>query len=178
MRFWPGNRDMDETKTETAAKGGGRGLRIALGISVALNLLVAGLVAGAVLRDGGPRERMLRDLEFGPFTEALSREDRDALRRDFVARSGGFRDMRSEMRSDFDALLGALRAEPFDIDAARAVLEGQQARMQSRLALGQELLLDRLAAMTPAARAAFADRLEDRLRHGGRGGDGRPGGDD
>lgn len=169
---------MDESGTETVAKGGGRGVRIALGVSVALNLLVAGLVAGAVLRDGGPRDRMLRDLEFGPFTEALSREDRDALRRDFVARSGGFRDMRAEMRSDFDALLGALRAEPFDIDAARAVLAGQQARMQSRLALGQDLLLERLAAMPPRARAEFADRLEERLRHGGRGGDGPPGGGD
>ena len=168
---------MDESKADGVAKGSGRGLRIALGISVALNVLVAGLVAGAVLRDGGPRERMLRDLEFGPFTEALSREDRDALRRDFVARSGGFRDMRAEMRSDFDALLGALRAEPFDIDAARAVLAGQQARMQARLELGQELLLERVAAMSPQARAEFADRLEERLRRGGRGGDGRPGGD-
>ena len=54
-----------------AAARGGRGVRIALGISVALNLLVVGLVAGAVLRDGGPRERMVRDLDFGPFTEAL-----------------------------------------------------------------------------------------------------------
>lgn len=168
---------MDAGKTEVGTVRGGRGLRIALGISVALNLLVAGLVAGAVLRDGGPRERMLRDLEFGPFTEVLSREDRDGLRRDFLARSGGFRDMRAEMRSDFDALLGALRAEPFDIGAARAVLEAQQTRMQSRLALGQELLLERVAAMTPAARAAFADRLEERLRHGGRGDGGRPGGD-
>jgi len=172
---------MDETKTEaTAAKGGGRGLRIALGVSVALNLLVAGLVVGAVLRDGGPRDRMLRDLDFGPFTEALTREDRDALRRDFVARSGGFRDMRAEMRADFNALLAALRAEPFDIDAARAVLEGQQTRLQSRLVLGQDLLLERLAAMSPEARAAFADRLEQGLRRGGgdRERDGKHGGGD
>jgi uncharacterized membrane protein len=146
--------------------GAGKGLRIALGVSVALNLLVAGLVAGAVLRDGGPRDRMLRDLDFGPFTEALSGADRDALRREFVARSGGFRDMRDEMRADFDALLRALRVEPFDVEAVRGLLAGQQARVQERLMLGQDLLLERLAAMSPTARAEFADRLEHRLRRG------------
>ena len=65
----------------------GKGLRIALGISVALNLLVVGLVAGALLRDGDPRARMVRDLDFGPFTEALSPRDREALRRSFVERA-------------------------------------------------------------------------------------------
>ena len=60
----------------------GRGLRIALAISVALNLAIAGLVAGAVLRNHAPggREDVARELGFGPFTEALSREDRRALR--------------------------------------------------------------------------------------------------
>ena len=147
--------------------GSGRGLRIALGVSVALNLLVAGLVAGAVLRDGGPRDRMLRDLDFGPFTEALEPRDRDALRRDFVDRSRGMRDARDAMRADFDALLAVLRAEPFDVAAARAVLEGQRSRMQARIDLGRDLLLERLAAMSVEARSAFADRLERRLRRGG-----------
>lgn len=178
MAFWPGNRIMVDTKDGSGAAvpagkpGNGKGLRIALGVSVALNLLVAGLVAGAVLRDGGPRDRMLRDLDFGPFTEALSDSDRDALRRDFVARSGGFREMRAQMRADFDALLRVLRVEPFDVEAVRSLLEGQQARVQERLVLGQDLLLERLAAMSPEARAEFADRLERRLRRGPGGRDG------
>ena len=150
----------------------GRGIRIALGVSVALNLLVAGLVAGAFLRDGGPRDRMVRDLDLGPFTEAFRPEDRDALRRDFVERMPAMRDMRSEMREDFAALLSVLRTEPFDTDAARAVLERQRGRMQERVDLGQALILERLAAMSPADRAGFADRLERRLRFGFRHGDG------
>ena len=48
----------------------------------------------------------------------------------------------------------------------------QQARMQERLVLGQDLLLERLAAMSPEARAEFADRLERRLRRGPGGRDG------
>ena len=147
-----------------------RGLRIALGVSVALNLLVAGVVAGAILRDGGPRDRMVRDLDLGPFTEALSQEDRAALRRDFVARMPELGEARRAMREEFRDLLALLRADPFDPEAMRQVLGGQRARMQERVDLGQELLLQRLAAMTPEARQAFADRLEERLRRGSRDG--------
>jgi len=147
--------------------GGGKGLRIALGVSVALNLLVAGLVA--MLRDGGPHDRMVRDLDFGPFTEALTREDREALRRDFLQRAPGLRDMRAQMRQDFGALLTALRSDPFDPAALRGLLANQQARMTERIALGQELMVERLSAMSPEARARFADRLEERLRRGPRG---------
>lgn len=148
----------------------GKGLRIALGISVALNLLIAGLVAGALLREGDPRARMVRDLDFGPFTEALSPRDREALRRSFVERAPGMRDMRREMRSDLETFLTVLRSEPFDPAALEAVMDNQAGRMSRRIELGRELLLERLAAMPAAERAAFADRLEKRLRKGG----GRP----
>lgn len=155
---------MDEAvKAET---GSGRGVRIALAVSVALNLLVIGLVAGAMLRDGGPRGRMAGDPAFGPFTEALAPEDRAALRQEFVQRIPEMRDMRRQMRTDFAALLEALRAEPFDAGAVRGLIEAQSARMAGRLQVGQELLVARIEAMTPEARAAFADRLESRLRRG------------
>lgn len=152
-----------------------RGLRIALGVSVALNLLVVGVVAGAILRDGGPRDRMVRDLDLGPFTEALSPDDRAAMRREFVARMPEMGEARRAMRAEFRDLLALLRAEPFDPEAMRQVMTGQRARMQERVDLGQELLLQRLESMTPDARQAFADRLEDRLRRGLRDG-GRNGG--
>lgn len=153
----------------------GKGLRVALAVSVGLNLLIVGLLAGAVLRDGGPRARMTDDVQFGPFTEALTEQDRKALRRDFVERMPDMRDMRRQMREDFAGLLAALRAEPFDADAVRALLAGQSVRMAERLQLGQDLLVERIGAMTPQERAAFADRLEQRLR---RGPDRRAGGGD
>lgn len=158
-----------------AGKPAGKGLRIALAVSVALNLLVVGVVAGAMLREGGPRGRMMGELDFGPFAEALTGEDRDALRRAFVERAPDMRDMRRQMRADFQGLLSALRAEPFDAGALRQAMAGQAERMAERLQLGQELMLERLEAMSPEARAQFADRLEERLRHGPRGGpDGKP----
>jgi hypothetical protein len=59
-----------------------------------------------------------------------------------------------------------LRADPFDAEALRNVVANQGDRMAARLALGQDLILARIAAMTPAERAAFADRLERRLERG------------
>lgn len=157
----------------------GKGVRIALGISVALNLAVVGLVAGALLRDGDPRARMVRDLDFGPFTEALSPRDRDALRREFVERAPEMRDVRRAMRDDLETFLTVLRTEPFDPAALAVVMDNQDGRMARRIELGRDLLLDRLAAMPPEERAAFADRLERRLRRGGgNDGPGRPGGDE
>jgi uncharacterized membrane protein len=149
----------------------GRGLKIALGLSLMLNLAVAGVVAGAALNQRAPgRADVVRDLGFGPFTEALSDEDRTALRRSFLREVPDFRDMRRTMRTDLVDMLAVLRAEPFDPAALESVFARQNARMSERLALGQRLLFDRVAAMTPAARAAFADRLEQSLmRRGGRG---------
>lgn len=165
----------DPTPSTPPAAPSGRGLKIALGLSLMLNLAVAGLVVGAVINQRAPgRSDMVRDLGFGPYTEALSDEDRVALRRSFMREVPDLRDMRRAMRADLDDLLAVLRAEPFDPAALESVLARQNARMSERIVLGQRLLFDRVAAMTPAARAAFADRLEQvlmrRSMHGDRDG--------
>ena len=159
------------TQTPTQTPGekpkSGRGLRIALALSVALNLAVLGVVAGAMLRDGpGMRAAMVRDLGFGPYTEALAPEDRKALRRALFDRAPEIRDTRRLMREDTGALLDLLRADSFDAEAFKARMEAQHARMEKQLRLGQDLLQDFIAAMTPEARRAFADRLEAGLRRG------------
>ena len=147
----------------------GRGLRWALGISLALNLAVVGMVAGAMLRDGpGMRGAMVRDLGFGPFTEELSRDDRRALRQALFERAPEIRQARQQRQEDLQALVAILRAEPFDAAALAAAMAEQEARMVGQLRLGQTVLQERIAAMTPEARRGFAERLEDGLSHGGR----------
>jgi uncharacterized membrane protein len=143
-----------------------RRLRIALIASLGVNLLVLGTVAGAVfLGPGdGPRRFEVRDIGFGPFDRALTREDRDALRQAFVDRAGTMRDGWRQMRADLELFLTILRVEPFDPAALQAVAELQADRMQERFALGQDLLMQRIVAMTEAERLAFADRLEEALR--------------
>lgn len=156
---------------------GGRGLKIALAVSLALNLGVAGLVLGAVLHGGpdmhGPRDR---DLGFGPFAEALSPDDRKALRRELVERMPELKSMRAQIDADLGQMLTLLRAEPFDPAALRDVMARQRARLEGQLSLGGTLLADHLAGLTQAERLAFADRLEAAMRHEGKAGGGKDGG--
>jgi uncharacterized membrane protein len=111
---------------------------------------------------------MPRDLGFGPFTEALSPEDHHALKEAIRADLPAFRAGREAAKAEFDTLLTALRAEPFDLAAVNTAMSAIVDRNAERLAKGQDLLAARIKAMSPADRLAFADRLEKALRHGPR----------
>ena len=143
-----------------------RGVKIALALSVALNLAVAGLVAGAWIGDGPHRGGMPRDMSFGPFSEALDDTDRRAIRQALLERLGEFREQRAAARAEFETLLTALRADPFDAGALKSALAALETRNAERLELGRSLIETRLIEMTPEERAAFADRLEKGLRRG------------
>ena len=142
-----------------------RGVKIALALSVALNLAVAGLAVGAWLGGGGGRD-MPRDLSFGPFSAALDDSDRRAIRRALMERMGEFRAARAEARAEFETLLATLRADPFDPAAMKAALVAIETRNAERLELGRSLIESRLAEMSTDERRAFADRLERGLRRG------------
>jgi Spy/CpxP family protein refolding chaperone len=134
-------------------------------VSLALNLAVAGLAIGAVLRHGdmnnSPRARV--DQIGGPYTAALSREDRRSIWRDMRAMQGEGRSSRGQIRAEFDAVVDALRADPYDPAQVRAIVERQFQAGIERQQLGQSLLLARIDTMTPAERLQFADRLAERL---------------
>lgn len=148
-------------------KGASRWLHWGLAASVALNLAVVGLVVGAMWRGHeDPRRDFVRDLGFGVYSEALSPEDRKALRQAFRDKMPGFRKTREEMGADLQGILVALRADPFDPEALKARLAAQNQRSVGQLALGQDLIRDLMLGMSPQARLAFADRLENRLRNG------------
>ena len=138
--------------------------------SLAVNLLILGVVIGWVLSPDGPRrdDRPARSLMGAPFAEALAPEDRRALSREMRGRADRIEGTRDELRARFETLLDALRAEEWDRGAVTAVLDDQRRAAEGRQRLGEELLLDRLDAMTPEARRAYADRLEERVRRGRR----------
>lgn len=167
--------DLAPPAPTTAPPRPGRGLRIALAVSLALNLGVAGLVVGSFLH-GGPGGRgdpMVRDMGFGPFDEALRPEDRAALRKSLVQHAGDLRAARREMQADASAILTALRADPFDPAGLTSALAAQEQHLADRLRLGSGLIRDFLVALPPQDRLDFADRLEGRMRHGrGEGGKG------
>ena len=147
-------------------KKSGRLQRGILVVSLALNLLVVGVVAGAFIKGGGPDGPHRIDLTVGPLTRAMEGERRDAVR-DALRESGAFqRRDRSEIRQDMQVLLATLRADVFDEAEFRDALARQRARLQS----GQDAVLDAITTqiedMGPEERAAFADRLEAQARRG------------
>jgi len=148
------------------ASGPGRAVKVVLAISLAINLAVAGLFLGNILKNRaeGPRPQSVHDLGFGLFSPALTEDDRRALRRAFVERAPDMREARRAMRQDLAEMLEAIRAEPFELARLEAVLERSSLRAAERRDLGERLILDHLVGLDQAKRAAFADRLEEGLR--------------
>ncbi|UAB89791.1 periplasmic heavy metal sensor [Ruegeria sp. SCSIO 43209] len=138
---------------------------ILLVVSLALNLLIVGVILGAALRFKGSAHADAPP-GFGPaLYYALPKSDRKALR-------GELSDLRGKgshrRKQDFTALSQVLRAVPFD-PAAVASLLAQQSKATADLqtALHQQWLAQ-ISAMNDDQRAAYADRLEDVVKRGPR----------
>jgi uncharacterized membrane protein len=143
-------------------------MKLLLAVSLAINLGVLGMLGGAALRGAGDRGRPdVRDIGFGPFTDALSPQDRQELRRAFLQDGGNPRAMRQMMRAEVGTLLQVLRTEPLQEAELRAAFNRLRQRGQERLDMGQRLLADHIIAMSPDDRARFADRLEAMMARGG-----------
>lgn len=173
-------------QTEPPRKGLRGWVKAVFALSLTLNFLVLGVVAGGIIGHarhlpppGGEREAS-DPFTLGPLSGAFSREDRAAMRRAAEGQGTDFRAMRGAIRGDFDKMEAALRAEPFDEATVRAVLADMRTRTLKRMDLGEEVMLARLRTMSPEARAAFAERLHDGFARIdariGRGHDDAPGG--
>ncbi|NIZ10137.1 periplasmic heavy metal sensor [Pseudooceanicola sp. HF7] len=143
-------------------------MKIAFFISLALNLAVAGMVGGAILRghgEHGPRSRPPGADRFGGvIAYALSPEDRRWIGREIGREMRERRPERDVVRAEFERILGALRSDPYEADVLEDSMERQLEEAMRRLGLGQKVLLERLAEMSREERLAVADRLEEVLR--------------
>ena len=139
----------------------GRGLKWALFLSLALNLLVIGALAGAAMRH---RMAPPGPVGFDPVARfwadapgaAEGRADRGAWRDRLAART----EDRAERAVRMQALSAALRADPFDASAVESLLAAERAAFALRLETGHAGFLDRLSGMSASERARFAERLE------------------
>lgn len=150
-------------------KSGFRWGRALLFVSLSLNLLIVGMVAGAVYRIGGPpmnnSERPpLRDLGYGPYGRALSRDDRRDIDSAMAERAGDLNANRDEFRGQIKALLKALRTAPYDGKTVSAIIGAQQERLFQRQDIGRVLLLEQIESMSDDERDDFAKRLARSLR--------------
>lgn len=137
----------------------GRKLRIALFASLALNLAVIGVVAGASF-DRYHRPPPPSPTNFGPYGEALTKEQRRAIYREFVRQAPEMRDMRNRFREDLTRVAGLMQQPDYDAATVARIFEEQDARMQRTFKLGHRLLIERIQAMSPDERRAFAERLQ------------------
>ena len=154
--------------TETPSpSSGGRWLRVVLVLSLALNLLVAGLVVGSAWKwrqSGGPA----RSVEFsmGPIGRALAVEDRRAMSQALRDRPDLRPPNPREMRAVTEELIVTLRETPFRPERFAEQLQTIRNRSQAIQQAGQLALVEIVAGMSDAERAAFADRVEAQSRRG------------
>ena len=144
-----------------------RWAKLLLAASLSVNLLIVGLAVGAMLnfsKKGGPPRLAETG---GAYTAALNPKDRRTIGMELaeIYRTGP--SSRQDVQQQYQRMIAVLKTEPFDRAAAEAVLERQSQFAQERRMAGERALLNRLEAMTPAERAAFLERLENRIKRAG-----------
>lgn len=147
----------DAQNTRPAAMS--RKLRILLIVSLALNLLVLGAVAGAIGNHwrGGPHSSRA-NTHAAPHIRALDPSDRRAIGRAIrkARKSTDASVGRIEVYTD---MAEAIRATPFNRAAVKALLDRQRQLGTARQDRAESIWLDRMEAMTASDREAYADRL-------------------
>lgn len=146
----------------------GRRLKIVLAVSLALNLLFVGLIAGAAFRFGGKGGSHGPNLQsYGaPYMRALPREQRKMMSE--TLRAEGLMPSRAERRRFYQDVLEALRAETFDPASVEAAMINQRDVVSGVQTAAQNAWLKVVSDMSPAERLVYADALEERLERGPR----------
>ena len=171
------------SETPTIKTDGGkpavRGLRIALMMSLMLNLLVIGVLICGVMRVSRMEAMMPPDQpDIRSLWRVLPDGARDELRS--MARTRGFGDAgprpsrderRARAAAATDALVSALRADPFDPAGFARLMTGDREARNRRVDAANAAFAAEVARLTPADRMAMAERLatagprDDRRRH-------------
>lgn len=143
--------------------------KLVLVLSLGLNLMVLGIVGGAVLGHDKPDRRSpprVDILSFGPYTAALSDEHREVLKKDLFGERNVLRETRKGLRDDIKGFVALLRVSPYDPVQAQVLIRAPSVRIASHVEMVQGELLALIATMDDAERAAYADRLEQEFKRG------------
>lgn len=155
--------------TETTKLSTPRGFKILLGVSLAFNLVVLGLVAGAALRDDPPRRGGGGGGSVSyarPYLQALPPEDRRtifAATRPLEGEKGG----RAARRALYNEVTEILRSETFDREAVKAVLSKQTDVTLGLQQAAQAHWLDLIEEMGLQERRDYADTVDEIVQRRG-----------
>ncbi len=148
----------------TAPKGMRLWVRIVLVVSLGLNLLVVGAIAGIAIKGGpfkdGPPSRIANET-IGPFTRALSPQDRFSIMQEIrqKGRSEGW--SREAHRQSMEEMIALLEATPFDVDAFAETFRSTVGGLQGRMTVASEAFVERLSNMSEEERVAYAARVKE-----------------
>ncbi|WP_299830758.1 periplasmic heavy metal sensor [uncultured Roseobacter sp.] len=147
-----------------------RRIKVILGLSLALNLAVVGLIAGTALRHGDEKRGGPRSAGFGayglPYMIALPQEERRSVIQAVRAGKKGDLPDRAARRALYLETLATLRATPFDAQALSDVVTRQAQTAIRVQQVAQNAWLEVVANMSDAERAAYAEEIEEVLRRG------------
>ncbi len=135
-----------------------RVMRIVLVISLAINLAVAGLAVGVMLRGHDGRPPRDFDMSLGPVARALAPEDRAAIREALKSRPDMV-PLRRDRSADLANFIAALTSDPYDAAALREALAAPAHRAAQVQEIAALALADRVDTMTKEARSELAARL-------------------
>lgn len=153
---------MDDKTEHTSRTGAPRWMRLLLVASLALNLLVVGVVAGFAIK-GGPDGHSGPPGGMGAMHRALSDAERADLKRRMIREFRDRKEDRAAVRREMAGLVELLRADAFDPAAAADRMARVRALFNGRVTAAQDLLIGYWIEMTPSERAAYADRLEQEM---------------
>lgn len=145
-------------------------MKLMLVASLALNLIVAGLIGGNALRhwsepsyanieaEPGLDRRQTRLLRMVP--EPARPQAREIL----LSRTDEIDRARKGMREAHMAFIEAIRAQPLELERLEAALARRHAASAEFWQIGMEQMVEIARALEPAQRVELADRFEERTR--------------
>ncbi|MCH2068823.1 periplasmic heavy metal sensor [Shimia sp.] len=158
---------MTEPKSELPTPKPRRLTRALLIGSLALNLLIIGVVGGAAISIRGHGSKPPVSDRYGsPHIKALTFDDKREVGR---AIRDAYRKGDVDHRADhqhYKEALAVLRTSPFDEAALRDLVTTLDQASENRRKVAREVLLQKILSMSDAERAAYADRLQEVLEKG------------
>ena len=131
--------------------------RLALLVSLGLNLAIMGLAAGAFLT--GPPEHIRTDRDFWSHARALPDPYRKDLGRELRKSRKDWREHRDSVAARREDLAAALTSRPFDISLVESILVDERESAQLLADYGTRLLVIEIGRMSPDERAIYARNL-------------------
>ena len=155
---------MTDTGVETEKTRGGcpRWMKLALIVSLMLNVAVIGIIAGHNMKDGA-RDPGVGNRQVEWILRLVPEDRRDFTKAHFAEVREPLKSLRTERREKLDEIITAVRADPFLPSELESVLEDRRTASFETRTLVHQRLVELMAVFSPEERAIFAERLEERV---------------